>query len=52
MVMLEDKEFEKMTDRIQDRIDEIKELKIANKFLNDQIDQYNEEFAKTRINHE
>jgi cell division protein FtsB len=45
-VILSKSEFEKMTDRIQDQADLIKELKEANEFLNNQIKEYNEKFAK------
>lgn len=44
-VILSTSEFEKMTDRILDQDEEIKELRKANKFLNDQIKEYTEEFT-------
>lgn len=44
-VILEKAEFEKMTDRLFDQAQRIEELEKANKFLNDQIKEYNEKFA-------
>lgn len=47
-VVLEDKEYKKMVDEIHKLRKEKKELKKANKFLNQQIEEYNDEFAKSR----
>lgn len=44
-VILEKQEFEKMTDRIFDQAQLIEELQKANKFLNDQIKDYNKKFG-------
>lgn len=45
-VVLEEKEFKKMVEEIQKLRSEKEELLKANKFLNDQIKEYNERFAK------
>lgn len=45
MVQLTNEDFKKMTDRIKEQDDKISELEAANLFLNDQIKEYNKEFA-------
>ncbi len=47
-VIIEESEFKKMTERIQTQSDRIDELEAANKFLNDQIEQYNKGFTDGR----
>jgi hypothetical protein len=44
-VILSDKEFNKMVQELQKLRDEKEELLKANKFLNEQIREYNERFA-------
>ena len=47
-VVLEEKEFKKMVEELQKLRAEKAELLKANKFLNDQIREYNERFANAK----
>lgn len=44
-VVLEEKEFRKMVEELQKLREEKKELLTANRYLNNQIKEYNERFA-------
>jgi hypothetical protein len=51
-VILSDKEFKKMVQELQKLRDEKEELLKANKFLNEQIREYNERYAnENKSNH-
>lgn len=45
MIQIDREQFEQMVEEMQSYIGEVKQLKIANDFLNDQIKEYNQKFV-------
>jgi len=45
-IQIDEKDFKKLIDKINELENEIDELRKANAFLNNQIEEYNKKFAK------